>query len=164
MQTGSNLSEIRKDLASLLIFIGAVLMLADGVLGRVVYARTPSVEYRFFFIVKKSPSDVKKGDYVLFRINDRYFSTLAVKRVSCTEGEVVWRAGRDFYCGNTYMGTAKEHSLKGERLEAFLSDNQKLTLEEGYVFVSGNHRDSYDSRYFGPIKKSRILAVLVPVF
>jgi signal peptidase I/conjugal transfer pilin signal peptidase TrbI len=32
------------------------------------------------------------------------------------------------------------------------------------MFVMGEHKDSYDSRYFGFVDKSRILARAYPIF
>ena len=82
------------------------------------------------------------------------------KRVGCSAGEELSREGRDFYCNGDFLGKAKEFSLKGERLTAFIYAG---TVPEGKMFVASDHKDSYDSRYFGFIDKKKVLYVAYPI-
>lgn len=125
---------------------------------------TNSLDHRVFYI-DRAPSTVEKGDYVMFYITSKYHGSKPmriIKQVSCNEGESLKIAGMDYYCNqNEYLGRAKEYSMKGEKLDKFVYDG---TVPKGYIFVSGHHKDSYDSRYFGFVKKSEIIAKAYPIF
>ena len=55
---------------------------------------------------------------------------------------------------------AKEISLQGKKLTAF---KYAGTVPEGKMFLTGSHKDSYDSRYFGFIDGKDILYVAYPI-
>lgn len=79
----------------------------------------------------------------------------------------------------TYLGRAKTTSKKGDKVDPYYPcedggikivsnrttyDVCVYYLPERAYFVSGMHRDSYDSRYFGPITEEVIISILRPVF
>lgn len=79
----------------------------------------------------------------------------------------------------TYLGKAKTTSQRGDKVEPYYpcagSEVKITTNETSYnvciynllnetYFVSGTHKDSYDSRYFGPIKREAIISILKPIF
>lgn len=145
---------------------------------------TPSLPYRLFFLKRETP---RKGDYVLFQHRSKYLegTNLFVKQVVCVEGEILEIRERNYFCDNRYLGSAKEYTLKGvrrlhlltgigwippdamnrlldtERLEPFVFHG---TIPVGFLFLMAPHKDSYDSRYFGFIKREEILAVANPLF
>ena len=95
----------------------------------------------------------------------------AIKRVGCAAGEVLFGKNGEFSCylpGNdekpscdgTFLGKAKEFSLKGEKLPIF---SYSGVVPEGKMFLIGSHKDSYDSRYFGFVNVKDILYVAHPV-
>lgn len=125
---------------------------------------TPSVDHRIFYI-DKDPTIVKKGDYVMISITSKYYGDKPIKimkEVACNEGEILKSVDREFWCNhNEYIGKAKEYSMKGEKLDSFVYNG---IVPKGYVFVAGKNKDSYDSRYFGFVKKSEIIAKAYPIF
>ena len=85
-----------------------------------------------------------------------------MKILGCNEGDLLTvDAEKKFYCNGDYLVRAKDYSLKGELLQHFVFNG---TVPSGYMFVMGQHKDSYDSRYFGLVEKSRILAKAYPIF
>jgi signal peptidase I/conjugal transfer pilin signal peptidase TrbI len=68
---------------------------------------------------------------------------------------------RLYYCNGEFLGWAKEYSLKGERVENFVYDG---VVPTGNIFVMGEHKDSFDSRYFGFIEAMDVAAIGHPVY
>lgn len=85
-----------------------------------------------------------------------------MKLVGCNEGDLLTvDAEKKFYCNGEYLVRAKDFSLKGEPLQHFAFNGK---IPKRAMFVIGEHKDSYDSRYFGFVDKSRILARAYPIF
>ena len=141
-----------------------VLLFGAEASGRIAVNFSPSVRPRLFFLVRH-PSSVKKGDYVIFRPEniDPYINgKTLVKKVTCDEGDTLTEKGKDYFCdGAVYLGRAKDFSLKGERLQNFVYNG---VIPEGFCFVEGSNINSYDSRYWGFLRKSDIEARAYPVF
>jgi len=128
---------------------------------------TPSLKHRIYWLTR-NPDKVVRGDYVLFRhkeLSDRMGmkkSEDVMKILGCNEGELLTvDVEKKFYCNGEYLVRAKDISLKGEPLQHFVFNGQ---VPKGVMFVMGQHKDSYDSRYFGFVDKSRILAKAYPIF
>jgi signal peptidase I/conjugal transfer pilin signal peptidase TrbI len=128
---------------------------------------TPSLKHRVYWLTR-NPDRVEKGDYVLFR--HRELSTRmgiknsedVMKILGCNEGELLTvDADKKFFCNGEYLVRAKDFSLKGEPLQHFVFNGP---VPKGFMFVMGQHKDSFDSRYFGFVEKTRILAKAYPIF
>lgn len=147
----------------LFIFFFALVLGGALIPSRFAFTLTNSLDYRIYFITRE-PASLKKGDYVVFLLVSRYYGNRpleVIKQIACDEGEVLESLGREFWCNhNEYIGVAKEYSMKGEKLEPFV---YKGIVPEGYAFVAGHHKDSFDSRYFGFIKKSEVIAKAYPI-
>lgn len=141
--------------------------------GRISVTLTPSVKYRVWWL-SQDTSKVRHGQYVLFHLPSSNLKGMpvpetvvngqdirAIKRVGCDEGETLSQKKRDFFCGDEFLGHAKETSQKGEPLTPFLFTGK---IPAGEVFLVGDHPDSFDSRYFGLIEKSNYLAWARPIF
>ena len=128
---------------------------------------TPSLKHRVYWLVM-SPDRVGKGDYVLFKHRDLTArmgmnkSEAVMKILGCNEGDLLTvDAEKKFSCNGEFLVRAKDYSLKGEPLQHFAFNG---TVPTGFMFVMGQHKDSYDSRYFGFVEKSRIMAKAYPIF
>lgn len=141
--------------------------------GRVSVTLTPSVKHRVWWL-SKGTTHVRHGQYVLFLLPTSNLAGMAVpdtvvtgqdirviKRVGCDEGEDLTRKGRDFYCGDEFLGHAKARSQQGETLTPFSFSGK---IPSGKVFLVGDHPDSFDSRYFGLVEKSNYQAWARPIF
>ncbi|MDA8090389.1 MAG: S26 family signal peptidase [Nitrospiraceae bacterium] len=141
-----------------------VLLVAAEASGRIALNLSPSVKPWLFFLVRH-PAVITKGDYVIFRPKhmDPYINgKTLVKKVTCDEGDTLTEHGKKYFCnGDVYLGRAKDFSLKGERLKNFVYNG---VIPKGFCFVSGSNINSYDSRYWGFLKKSDIEARAYPVF
>ncbi len=84
------------------------------------------------------------------------------KRNRCDEGDILTvDAAKRFFCNGEYLGAAKDYSRKGEKMQYFTFNGK---IPPGSMFVMGEHPDSYDSRYFGLVDKSRVRSRLYPIF
>ena len=148
---------------------------------------TPSLVHRVYLISRISDArEIKKNSYVLFSMHNNYISngqpvdvmstvlleqkhkdgrlpiiTPVMKIARCISGEHLKVSDRRYYCNNEYLGTAKEYSLRGEKVDNFIYDG---IVPEGRIFVMGQHKDSFDSRYFGFIEAKDVTAIGHPVY
>lgn len=148
-----------------------VIMIVLALIGRELpshlsVALTPSMDHRVYWLVRGvSPESVQKNDLIMFKMTTPLLqgmsTDIAIKRVSCVAGEHVRVEQRDIYCEDEFLGTAKQVSKKGTPLPVTEFRGEVPT---GKLMVSAPHRDSLDSRYFGPIGRDEIIALAYPVF
>jgi len=148
------------------------IILAVVVAGTVIPRRigiilTPSLAHRIFW-VSKDPQQVGRGDYVFFedaelaRKVGKPEHPNIFKIIRCDEGDTLTvDAEKRFFCNGEFLGAAKDYSLKGENMSHFVFNGK---IPNGFMFVMGEHKDSYDSRYFGLKEKIRVRAKLHPIF
>jgi conjugal transfer pilin signal peptidase TrbI len=148
------------------------IILAVVVAGTVIPRRigiilTPSLAHRIFW-VSKDPQQVRRGDYVFFedaelaRAVGKPEHPNIFKIIRCDEGDTLTvDAEKRFFCNGEFLGVAKDYSLKSEKMQYFVFNGK---IPKGFMFVMGEHKDSYDSRYFGLKEKSRVRAKLYPIF
>ena len=113
--------------------------------------RTPSLPYKAFFVVKGLP--YSKGDLVSIRGHEtEYFSGYTfTKRVSAIAGDAV-----------PEMPSYKAFTKSGKPLNKL----SITTVPTGYMFVSADSKDSFDSRYeeFGLVKDEHIIGRSFPIW
>lgn len=133
---------------------------------RIAIAVSPSLSHRIF-ILDRSGRTPRTGEYVLFTFSSPLYEQgrrhKAIKEVICREGErlTVDRLHRNFYCDGRYVATAKVASLKEKPLPLFVHNG---AIPKGFLFVTGTHRDSFDSRYWGFLEEKTIEAIAHPLF
>ena len=135
--------------------------------GRISVTLTPSLDKRVFFLSEASrETRITRGDYVMFMLSTPYIGNgkplRTIKRVGCAAGDVLsvkWK--KHYYCNGMYMGQAKDRSKKGEPVEVFRFSGK---VPDGALFVVGDSPDSYDSRYFGFLRKEDVIKIAHPVF
>ena len=84
-----------------------------------------------------------------------------IKKIACAEGDNLVAKNREFYCNNYPLGVSKTHSKKGVPLDSFEYEG---IIPENHVFLMNEHKDSYDSRYYGLVSKNEITALVTPLF
>lgn len=154
--------------------------------GRFSITTTPSLTHRIYLISRVSDvREIRKGSYLLFSMVHAYANSSqardairramagreksyrattsipAMKMTRCMPGDYLKALDRLYYCNGEFLGQAKEYSLKGERVENFVYDG---VVPPGKIFVMGEHKDSFDSRYFGFIEAMDVTAIGHPVF
>jgi len=133
---------------------------------RVVISLSPSLSHRIF-LLDRSGREPRKGDYVIFRFASPLLEQgkpqSLIKEVTCAAGDTlqVDRQNRFFYCNGKYLGMAKVITLKGAVLPMFVYGGR---IPDGKLFVSGRHRDSFDSRYWGFLDARNVRAIATPIF
>jgi conjugal transfer pilin signal peptidase TrbI len=133
---------------------------------RVAVALSPSLPHRVF-ILERSGRTPGPGDYVLFTFSSPLYDNgrriRVIKAVSCVGGErlEVDRGSRACRCNGRFVAQAKVKSLAGKPLPLFSHDGP---VPEGSLFVTGSHRDSFDSRYWGFVEEKTIEAIAIPLF
>lgn len=128
---------------------------------------THSLTHRVFWR-SDNPALIKTvhtGNYVIFR----HFVpaplnrvTQLIKRVGCSSGEVLAvDAQDDYFCNGRYLGRAKHKTLRGEPLTPFRYNG---VVPPEMLFLIGDHRDSYDSRYMGFIETKDIREIAWAIY
>lgn len=126
------------------------------------FTLTPSISHRVYLMGKAK--EVGKNDYVVFSLKGDRFAKdndKLLKRVGCAQGDILRTAGKEYFCNDVSLGKAKDFSLKGDRLSNL---NYNGIIGSGFIFVIGDHKDSYDSRYFGFIQKGQVIAKAYPLW
>jgi conjugal transfer pilin signal peptidase TrbI len=159
--------QLRNNNWRLFLIILAVVVAGTVIPRRIGMILTPSLAHRFFW-VSKDPQSVGRGDYVFFedaelaRKVGKPEHPNIFKVIRCDEGDTLTvDADKRFFCNGEFLSVAKDYSLKGEKMQYFAFNGK---IPKGFMFVMGEHRDSYDSRYFGFVDKSRVRAKLYPIY
>lgn len=176
-KTADTIEAMKKIKTNLKILIAIVLIIACGSLlpSRFLITTSTSVAHRVFFVSQLGASDTPRhGEYVQLQITGMGVLPLeleqalaaraeksAVKRIACSPGDFLESEGGEYFCNEAFIGKAKDHSLQGTPTKQFLFSG---TIPPGEFFVMGDHEDSYDSRYFGFVKRHDILARLLPLW
>ncbi len=131
---------------------------------------TPSLNHRVFFLIfNPDPESIAKGNYVLFNIGQKLIRQFADKKdtvkimkiVGCTGGSVLKVEGKEYYCDGVLLGHAKDVTLAGRPLNHYVFNG---SIPAGSLFVIGEHKDSFDSRYFGLVDVRTVVAKAYPLF
>lgn len=160
---------LNPDLRDWRLWLATISLFVAGTLlpGKISVTLTPSLNHRVYWLTR-NPDHVGRGEYVLFHDMEQAARVglknpgEMMKLVGCNEGDLLTvDSEKKFYCNGEYMVRAKDISLKGEPLQHFVLNG---TIPKGFMFVVGEHKDSFDSRYFGFVAKSSILARAYPIF
>ena len=140
--------------------------MGKAVTKNILLSHTDSVGHRLFYFKRDvDPKQLKKGDYAVFAIDTSYIPNChpckVIKRISCVEGEYLYcNAAGAYYCGKRFLGMAKTTSKKGEPVQPFVFNG---IVPVNKIFATGGHKDSYDSRYFGFVERSKITGLAIPL-
>jgi len=157
---------------TLAIVVLAALLVGAWLPERIIVSTSPSLQYRVFFLIKtKINKKVETGDYLVFRHKDTRFihkgldqeNNRLVKKVGCSPGDVLTRDAvkKEYFCGQTSLGTALTIDSKGRTLPSFQFTGP---IPEGSYFVVGSNPRSFDSKYFGFVHADEILYKALPLW
>ncbi len=126
---------------------------------RLIISPTPSDGKRVFFRVDP-PQEVRVGDYVVFphkteRVKKCENGCFLIKKVVCSSGSILEVRGLEYYCDGHFLGKARLSDSEGNPIKPFVWSG---VIPPGKFFVMGDHERSYDSRYFGFVELSNIVA------
>ena len=110
------------------------------------------------FLYKEDPSYVpKKNDIAVFKVkNDDQFypNKRFVKIIIATPDDKITQIGNHYVVNNIQI-TAKKYAKNGQKLDNFKILNN--IIPKNNYFVITDHKDSYDSRYFGYVNQDQII-------
>jgi conjugal transfer pilin signal peptidase TrbI len=133
---------------------------------------SPSIEEKYLLGIKSFFS-IGRGDLVAFIPEGRIFKLINiekpkgefyfVKRVVCLPGDMltVNPQTRKFFCNGKFIGKALTVSCKGYKAPLFVWNG---TIPKNRYFVMGETKCSYDSRYWGFVKRNQIKAKIYLTF
>ncbi len=155
-----------RDNISKILMLTSAFMIGLLLPGRISVTVTKSLKNRVYIVSEISDvREIKKGGYVLFTLRSKMINNGepvdAMKMVACTEGEFLKENRGRFYCNDEYLVTAKTRSQEGEPLEHFSFNG---AIPKGKFFLTGQHPESYDSRYFGFIGVEDVKKTAHPIF
>jgi conjugal transfer pilin signal peptidase TrbI len=108
-----------------------------------------------------------RGDLIVYRFDGEELMYLKkgqrfFKRIAGVPGDQVSVQGRRVLVNGNDVGTAKQYTLDGHRLEPL----EPGVIPAGYYYVQGTHEMSFDSRYgaSGLVHVSRIIGRVHVIF
>ena len=168
--TGGRMHRLHRRLLPVVLTVGSVATIVAALHAfGIVINETPSLPLGLY---RKQPHrPVEKGCFVLFELPGTetltrpYARGQLIKQVAATAGDrVTICAAGVFVNGSRLENSAPvEHDVYGQPLPRLALQDLALGPQELLV-MSNHHPRSFDGRYFGPIHRGQILAVLVPVW
>lgn len=147
-----------------LVWIGIFPLIYEALPVRIDLTMDKSLPYWVW--LTHEPFNEVKDDYAMFHppVKNIYTQNVnyLVKKVGCHEGQILASTStRDFYCDGEYIGTAQQKDKNGKPVN-FFQFNGKIPKD--HFFMLGTHKRSYDSRYFGFVKKDLIERGAIPLW
>lgn len=123
---------------------------------RIDVTKEHSLPYTFW--ITTNPFNSQKDTYAMFHptVKNDYTKKVnyLLKEIGCKEGHVLsTKADRSYFCDGKYLGSAVAFDSKGAFVENFKFNG--LVPKDNF-FMIGTDPRSYDSRYFGFVKKEQI--------
>ena len=126
-----------------------------------------SLPYSIWLKGDKSDQYIK-GSYVMaYPVGTRSIKyDYIIKQISCVAGDklTVKKDGniKNMFCNDELIGEVLSKDRTGEKIESFMISDE-LLIPNGYYFLSGTHKRSYDSRYFGLVDIEKIVIEVHPL-
>lgn len=137
----------------LVLFAGAYL---SGV--RLSFNISGSLPFRLFLTVRGGEISCGPRKIGLFRLNVRNpywdYGTVFAKRFVGCPGDTLRTRGAAFYLNGEKIAVSSKHDSKGIAVSSFRFDG---VIPAGSYFVLGDGERSYDSRYWGFVRRSWII-------
>jgi conjugative transfer signal peptidase TraF len=132
----------------------------------VIWNASRSVPIGWYFVSKRQPNlgeiaVIQPTEWVEIYASARGYLPLhtpLLKPVRSIKGSFVCRFGRYVFIDGNMVARAKYLDTNHRMLPVWKGCR---TLKSEAIFVLGQHRDSFDSRYFGPISRTQVLGTAV---
>ena len=127
-----------------------------------------SVPIGWYFVAKRQPNlgeiaVIRPPEWVEIYASARGYlplQTPLLKPVRAIKGSFVCRFGRYVFIDGNMVARAKYLDTNHRMLPVWKGCR---ALKSDEIFVLGMHRDSFDSRYFGPVNRTQVLGTAVRV-
>ena len=134
----------------------------------VIWNASNSVPIGWYFVAKRQPklgeiAVIRPPEWVEIYASSRGYlplQTRLLKPVRAIKSSIVCRFGRYISIDGKLVAKAKYLDTNHRMLPVWKGCR---TLRSDEIFVLGQHRDSFDSRYFEPINRTQVLGTAVRV-
>ncbi len=134
----------------------------------VIWNASESVPIGWYFVEKRRPligeiAVIKPTDWVEIYASSRGYlpqDVWLLKPVSASHPSIACRFGSHIFIDGKHVAKAKITDKMHRVLPVWRGC---IVLSTTQYFVLGRHRDSFDSRYFGPIEKRQVVATAFPL-
>ena len=163
----------RKEISTIILLALTVGGLGLLLPGRVNVVVSDSLSHRIFLIFNV-PAKIETGDYLVFKYNNghRFLDKFIVKslsdhnmltkQVGCAPGDVLMvDDDRRFSCNGKPLGQALKTDSSGDVLPLFVFNG---VIPQGSYFMIGSNPRSFDSKYFGFVRKNEIFYKAYPIW
>ena len=128
-----------------------------------------SVPIGWYFVSKRQPNlreiaVIRPTEWIEIYASSRGYLPLQaplLKPVRASESSIVCRFGRYVFIDGKLVAKAKYLDTHHRILPVWKGCR---ILKSDEIFVLGMHRDSFDSRYFGPINRVQVVGTALPLF
>jgi type IV secretory pathway protease TraF len=127
-----------------------------------IWNASESVAVGWYFVAKRQPvigeiAVIRPTEWVQIYASNRGYlpqKVLLLKPLIAAQSSVICRFGPYVFVDGKHIAKAKIMDKKHRRLPVWKGCN---ALKPSQYFVLGRHRDSFDSRYFGPIDRDQVV-------
>lgn len=122
------------------------------------------------YLIEKRRTDIgeiavlRPPDWASILASERGYlptSALLLKPVAARQGDIVCRFGQFIFINGRVRSAALQHDKMDRPLPSWKGCQR---LGSAQVFVLSRHRDSFDSRYFGPVDEHNVIGAGKLVF
>ena len=164
---GADMAGFLKDLlisVLIVLFIVKVIARPVQVIGSSMYPTLQNGELGFSNVIGTKMGHIKRFDVVIIYLEEK--KEYLVKRVIGLPGETVsCKDGQLYINGEAVDEPFLDQAYVAQYGDSFMSDVEEITLgDDEYYCLGDNRPHSTDSRYYGPFKKSDIVAKGILVF
>jgi signal peptidase I len=145
-------TQLFRDNVSRFVVLGFLVYSISIGMEHVLLAKGESVPFTVFW---KIPSRIQRGDYVTFQMSHSIIgpgTANLTKQVVCDEGDRLSFHDDAFWCNGERLGGYISRTWDDKPLRPFVFDGP---VPAGEMFVMGSHPRSFDSRYFGFVRKDQ---------
>lgn len=91
------------------------------------------------------------GDFVNFQLKNKVIPTpnntvQVTKILSCNQNQYLLKKEEEWTCDGKFIGDNRKIAINGDKLQQFEFDG---LIPQGKAFLTGTHKNSFDSRYWG---------------
>ena len=134
----------------------------------VIWNASESVPIGWYFVTKRQPkigeiAVIKPADWVQIYAAERGYlpkNVWLLKSIFAVHPSIICRFGSHLFVDGKHVAKAKIMDKKHRLLPAWKGCK---ALTSTQYFVLGHHRDSFDSRYFGPIEMHQVVGTAFPL-
>lgn len=133
-----------------------------------IWNASESVPAGWYFVAKRPPkigeiAVIRPAQWVQIYASTRGYlpqKVLLLKPIFAAQSSIICRFGLYVFVDGKHVATAKIMDKMHRALPVWKGCK---ALKPSQYFVLGRHRDSFDSRYFGPIEQSQVVGAAFPL-